>query len=106
MAIEFYAGSEHVAHVELLNTTPWDWIYEAKFKLNGTTVATKSVSVPAGASRVLDFTISMPTQPVTVVATVSVSETSTGTDLGTHNFDTIEVVAEPVPAVVVTAYWD
>lgn len=104
--VEFYAGSEHVAHVRLVNPTQWDWEYAATLKINGAAVSSETVSVPAGGYGDVDIPVRMPSQPGTLAVSVSITETLTGEDLGTINLDTVEVVAVPVPEVTVTMSWD
>jgi len=60
---EFEGGSTHVARATLTNNTAKDWTYDIELYLGVTKEATSgvgSVTIAAGASQVVDFTVTMP----------------------------------------------
>ena len=67
---EFAPGSAHVAHAPVSNPTSEAWTYEAELYLvkNSTKYSSSgmiSFTLAAGASDVIDFPITMPTEPGT-----------------------------------------
>ena len=59
----FEAGSVHTARATITNPTSQDWIYDLELYLGVTKVATSgvgSIGIGAGASQVIDFTLTMP----------------------------------------------
>ncbi|GAJ04731.1 unnamed protein product, partial [marine sediment metagenome] len=59
----FEAGSIHVARTTLINPTTKQFIYDVELYLGATKVATSgvgSITIPAGGSLIVDFTLVMP----------------------------------------------
>lgn len=59
----FEAGSVHTARATITNPTSHDWTYDLELYLGVTKVATSgvgSIGIGAGASQVIDFTLTMP----------------------------------------------
>ena len=59
----FEAGSVHTARATITNPTGLDWTYDLELYLGATKVTTSgvgSIAIGAGASQVLDFTLTMP----------------------------------------------
>lgn len=59
----FEGGSAHIAHAELTNPTAKQWTYSCELYLDVLKVATSgafSVTIPAGATVVFDFPVTMP----------------------------------------------
>lgn len=104
--VEFYTGSEHIAHVRVLNPSAWDWEYEVNLIVGGVSISTDNIAVPAGASGTLDIPVAMPSTPGELQVSAVITEITTGLVVGTSNLGAIDVVAEPVPEVVVTLAWD
>jgi len=102
--MEFYAGSEHSAHIAIVNPTSWDWTYGVTLKV-GDIVKSRDVAVAAGQTVDIDASIVMPSTPAELPVSVSIKEVTTGTDLGSYAFGTISVVAVPEPDVEVTLGW-
>lgn len=102
--MEFYAGSEHFAHITIANPTSWDWTYKVTLHVGGMAIL-REVAVGAGQSADVDIPVVMPASPAELAVSLSVEEVSTGEDLGSYNFETISVVAQPQPDVEVTLGW-
>ncbi len=102
--MEFYAGSEHSAHIAIVNPTSWDWTYGVTLKV-GDIVKSRDVAVAAGQTVDIDASIVMPSTPAELAVSLSIKEVSTGEDLGSYDFETISVVAQPQPDVEVTMGW-
>ena len=59
----FEAGSVHTARATITNPTSHDWTYDLELYLGVTKVATSgvgSIAIAAGASQIVDFTVTMP----------------------------------------------
>lgn len=59
----FEAGSVHTARTTITNPTSQDWTYDLELYLGVTKVATSgvgSIPIAAGASQIVDFTLTMP----------------------------------------------
>ena len=59
----FEAGSAHTARATITNPTSQDWTYDLELYLGVTKVTSSgvgSITIGAGASQVIDFTLSMP----------------------------------------------
>lgn len=102
--MEFYAGSEHVAHITVSNPTPWGWTYEVTLHV-GDMAISRTVAVGAGQSADVDIPVVMPASPGTLSVSLSVRETTTGMDMGSYDFGTISVAVEPAPDIEVTLGW-
>ena len=102
--MEFYAGSEHSAYITVSNSTLWDWTYELTLKV-GSMAISREVAVAAGKSGQVIIPVVMPATPAELAVSLSVKEVSTGEDLGSYDFETISVVAQPQPDVEVTLGW-
>jgi len=102
--MEFYAGSEHSAHIAIVNPTSWDWTYGLTLKV-GSMAISRTVTVSAGQTGDVDIPVVMPSTPAELPVSVSIKEVTTGTDLGSYAFGTISVVAVPEPDVEVTLGW-
>ena len=102
--MDFYAGSEHIAHIAVANPTSWDWTYAVTLHV-GDMAISRTVAVAAGQSGDVDIPVVMPSVPGTLSVSLAVKESTTGTDLGSYDFGTVSVVAEPQPDVEVTLGW-
>lgn len=95
----FKAGSSHTARATLTNNTAKEWTYSLELYLDVTKVATSGVvdvTIPAGASKDVDFTIVMPLvegdyQPYL--------DAWVGTELIEHHAATELVTIEITPAI-------
>jgi len=59
----FQVGSVHTARAMITNPTSQEWTYDLELYLGATKVATSgvgSITISAGASQVMDFTLTMP----------------------------------------------
>ena len=97
----FEAGSSHTARATLTNPTAKDFIYTAELYLDVTKAATSgagSVSIPAGQSREVDFTIVMPLAEGDYQPYLDVW---VGTELVAHYAATELVTIEVVPRIII-----
>lgn len=102
--MEFYAGSEHSAHIAISNPTPWDWTYGLTLHV-GSMAISREVAVAAGKSGQVIIPVVMPSTPAELPVSLSVKEVTTGEALGSYDFETISVVTQPQPDVEVTLGW-
>jgi hypothetical protein len=102
--MDFYTGSEHVAHVTVANPTSWDWVYQMTLHVGSMTIS-RTVEVEAGQSRDVDIPVTMPSSPATLPVSLTITETTTGKDLGSYDFGEISVIEEPQPDIEVTLGW-
>lgn len=107
MGLEFESESSHVAHLTLHNPTQQDWLYRVDFYLGQTCIFWgRELSVPAGETRETSETIIMPSSPGEYPVKAQVWELTTGVYLGDFEFDTVTIVAPPVPTEEVELVWD
>lgn len=97
----FTVGSVHTARATLTNPTTKQFTYDPELYLGAAKAATSgvgSVTIPAGGSQSVDFTVTMPTVEATYPVYLDVSVAG---ELIAHYQATEDVVIAITPAIVV-----